>query len=107
MDTNDPHTVESSFKKRLMRDVPTPKPGQLKSLTRFVKGWLTKNVRPVRPYQFEEWLATTSYNEARKDELRCAWLELRGGVPPVRACQSISSFIKSEFYDLFKHARMI
>jgi hypothetical protein len=107
MDTNDPHTVENAFKKRLMRDVPKPEPGALKDFGRFVDRWLARHMRPVRPLEFEEWLATTSYNESRKDELRCAWFELRGGLPTKSQRQAVSSFIKSEFYDLFKHARMI
>lgn len=107
MDTNDPHTVECAFKKRLMRDIPKADPKMLTEFSAFVDKWIRSNVLPVRPYDFEEWLLSTTYNEARKDELRVAYEGLRGGLPTRQACQSVSTFVKSEFYDLWKHARMI
>lgn len=107
LDTNDPHTVECSFKKRLMRDVPPYNKALLVELSDFVRNWLTENVRPVVPLPFEEWLSTTTYNEERKQELREAFNRLRGDVPAAEACSAVQAFVKSEAYDEWKHARMI
>jgi hypothetical protein len=54
---------------------------------------------------FEEWLASTSYSEARKAELRSAW---QGGRKPTgRQCSHVDTFVKAESYPEYKHARMI
>jgi len=107
LDTNDPETVFDAFRKRLLRDIPKSDVRLLAEFKKFVAGWVEENIKKIVPYEFEEWLATTSYNEARKGELREAWRTLRGGLPDEHACASIDSFIKSEFYDVFKFARVI
>lgn len=47
MDSNDPFTVECSFKKRLMRDCPKADPIALLNLSIFVKEFVTENFRPI------------------------------------------------------------
>jgi hypothetical protein len=56
---------------------------------------------------FEEWLASTSYNDERKQELRVAYFALRGGRPTRWQCRKIKSFVKTESYPEYKHCRMI
>jgi hypothetical protein len=107
MDTNDPDTVLCGFSKRLMREVPTPDAHLLSELTEFVKTWLDENVPQARKMSFEEWLDSTSYNEARKQELRVSYFELRGGRPTRMQCRKIKSFVKTESYPEYKHCRMI
>lgn len=106
-DTNDPQTVACGFKKRICRDVPSPKPGELKQLSSFVKRWLDEHLPAVQPWDFERWLLSTSYNEARKEELRRAHASLRGGVPSKADCTKLNSFVKSEGYDEYKWPRLI
>lgn len=107
-DSNDPATVESGFSKRVLRqDLPTPVAARLQALKRFVAGWLDAHLPQVEPMAFEEWLASTSYNEQRKDELRLARAELRGGLPDKRQARKLASFVKTEGYDEYKHARLI
>lgn len=107
MDSNDPDVVECAFRQRLFRHVPVPKKGRLKALKRFVRAWLRKNMPQVEVLDFEEWLASTSYNEERKQQLRAAREELRGGRPTRHQSSHIDTFVKTEFYQTWKHARMI
>ena len=107
MDTNDPDTVECAFKQRLLRDVPDSDAGTLERFRIFVKKFLVENVPKARNMGFEEWLASTSYNQQRKDQLREAYDQLRGGRPTRRQASHIDTFVKSEFYPTWKHARMI
>lgn len=107
MDSNDPDTVECAFKQRLLRDVPPSNKGFLKRFRTFVKGFLDSNVPRARSMDFEEWLEGTSYNQQRKDQLREAHNSLRGGRPSRHQASHIDTFVKSEFYPTWKHARMI
>ncbi len=107
LDTNDPDTVLCGFAKRLMRPVPVPDPSSLDKLREFVAAWLNAHIPQARRLSFEEWLATTSYNEARKQELRVAHFALYGGRPTRQQCRKIKSFVKTESYPEYKHCRMI
>lgn len=107
MDSNDPDTVECAFKQRLMRDVPPPQPGVLDRFRTFVRKFLEDNVPKTHEMEFGEWLESTSYNEQRKDQLRQAYEDLRGGRPSRKKASHIDTFVKSEFYPTWKHARMI
>jgi hypothetical protein len=106
-DSNDPYTVLCGFRARLCRDLFTPAPGILELFRDFVRDFLIKNVRRVEVMPFEEWLASTSYNEQRKEQLREAYKSLRGGRPTRRQAQHIDSFVKTEFYLLWKYCRLI
>jgi len=107
MDSNDNQTVESAFASRLMRKVPEADPEKLARLKVFVKNFLHKYVSRVTPYEFEEWLASTTYTEQRKMQLREVHQSLRGGRPTRRQASHIDTFVKSEFYPTWKQARMI
>lgn len=107
VDSNDPHTVECGFKQRLMRNTPKINDERLKEFSKFVANYLAAHVPVATPLSFEEWLATTSYTEARKEELRKANSGLKGGQPTKRQSSHIDSFVKTESYPQYKHARMI
>jgi hypothetical protein len=55
---------------------------------------------------FKEWLASTSYNGARKEKLSRIEEDQRGHVDLIR-CQRVDCFTKLEAYTEFKEARMI
>lgn len=107
MDSNDAETVNCGFRQRLLRKVPESNQEKLKRLRVFVREYLKKNIAVVEPMNFEEWLASTSYNEARKKELRAVEEQLRGGKPGRKTCRKIAAFVKSEFYAVWKHCRLI
>jgi hypothetical protein len=108
VDSNDPDTVKCGFFKRLLSPVPQKNPVLLLKLKLFVREFCRTHVPKVRRLDFEEWLESCgSYNEARKDELRRAHADLRGGRPTKKMCRAIKSFVKSESYPTYKHARMI
>jgi hypothetical protein len=79
----------------------------LEALGKFVDNWLKSEMPVVRPYEFEEWLETTSYSGVRKDELRGAYAKLRGGLPDKRTASKVNSFVKTQGFDTYKHARLI
>lgn len=107
MDSNDPETVECAFKQRLLRDVPTPSAARLARLRDFVHDFLVAHVPRAREMTYEEWRAGLSFGEERLRQLDKAHDELRGGRPSKRAASHIDTFVKSEFYPTWKHARMI
>lgn len=78
------------------------------ALSEFVRDFCKRHLVPItqRP-DFEEWLASTSYNEVRKEELRRAHDANRGACPPARVCKQVKTFIKLEDYPEYKHARWI
>lgn len=107
MDSNDPDTVDCAFRQRLLREVPKGDPQLLKEFEEFVGAYLTKNVPIVEPMEFEEWLESTSYSEARKQDLRNTYIEMRGAVPNRSQRRHVDAFVKTEYYPTWKHARMI
>jgi len=106
-DSNDPDTVLCSFAQRLLRTIPVARPDCLERFGKFVHDFCRKNVPRVHVLTFEGWLTSTNYSIERKDELRRAYADLRGGRPTTHQAQKISSFVKSESYPTWKHARMI
>ena len=107
LDTNDPFTVECGFKKRLLRVVPEVDHLLLKRFKAFVQDFCEKYIPKVDPMSFEDWLASTSYNDERKIELRGVYDELKGQRPTMKRSRKVDSFVKSESYQEYKHARMI
>jgi hypothetical protein len=99
--------VECAINARLLRELPQPSDASLERFAVFVEDWVKTHVPVARHISFEEWLASTSYNEARKDELRRAYADLRGGPPTERQCSHVDSFVKTESYPELKNARMI
>jgi len=79
----------------------------LEKLRIFVRKWLSENVPVARDIPFEDWLASTSYNEERKNEIRKANDENRGGRPSHKVCQRVESHVKTEAYPEWKHVRII
>jgi len=107
MDTNDTPTFKASFHQRLMRDIPPAAPGRLAAFRHFVTRWVEDHIPKIIPLTFEEWLSATPYPESRKNELRKAEQLLCGGLPSKRQCSHIDAFGKSEFYQEWKHMRLI
>lgn len=107
LDANDPETVAAAFKYRLFREPPEADLRLLQELRIFVMGFVRQHLPVVRPYEFHEWLAKTTYNEASKLKLVDAFNSLRGGRPTRHTCQRYSSFVKTEFYTEWKNARII
>lgn len=108
MDSNDPDTVMCAFKQRLLRDVPMlVDPNILYEFGMFVRDFLEKNVARAQDMSFEEWLEKTSYDLNRKAQLCEAYDSLRGGRPTAHQASHVDTFVKTEFYQTWKHARMI
>lgn len=107
LDSNDPDTVKNAFNQRLFRTVPRSDYDVMQRFRNFVRNFVRTNIPKVRPMDFEEWLSSTSYNDARKNELRFANEQLRGGLPTRKLASHIDTFVKTEFYPTLKHARMI
>lgn len=98
-DLNDPETVRAAVYERLFRDVPKYKEDVMCRFRHFCRVEFPKMFRKVKPLEFEEWLATTHYNENRKNQLRIAYLKLRGGVPTDNDMK-VKFHVKQETYDV-------
>lgn len=107
LDANDPDTVDCAIKQRLLRTLPEADEAVLSEFEAFVYNWVIAHVPVARELTFEEWLASTSYSESRKQELREVFQRLLGGPPTERQCSHVDSFVKTESYPELKHARMI
>jgi hypothetical protein len=107
MDSNDPLTVKKAFEQRVLRELPSPKEGFLEQLKQFTQKFCEDHLPVVKEMEFEEWLDSTSYGIARKEQLRKVHEDLRGGVPNRKQRRTVKSFVKSEFYPCYKQARMI
>jgi len=71
---------------------------------RFVRDWLKQNIVVTgSPKSFEDWLENTRYTMVRKRQLREAWLKGEQR----QKWHRCKSFIKREFYPLFKPPRTI
>lgn len=106
LDSNDPKTVAAGAVKRYLRDVPKADPVLIRKFSAYVKQFV-ETLPKVDPMSFDEWLEGTSYNEERKNQLRAANDELRGGRPSRKMSRHVDSFIKSEFYPCYKFPRHI
>lgn len=110
-DLNDPATLRNGFAKRVCRDTPIANQLKLGELRLFIKRWLQQHhPNKVTVYSFEEWLASTNYNETRKNQLRKAKVQLDdyyGGFAPVKKCHKVESHPKVESYPEYKNARGI
>lgn len=107
MDVRDDYTLECSFKKRLLRDIPEPEPYALEHFGRFVGRWLVANVPKATLMSFDDWIATAPYTQEKKNEFVSVHESLRGGRPTLKQCQDVLAFGKTESYPSWKHARMI
>lgn len=112
-DPADPYNVLAGLTKRLARLLPDYQEPLMLRLERFVTRWLHKNLKPLESVMgLEEWLASTTYSEARKQQLRMAFDKMRGSQTcPEKWAHSINGFIKRESYAStdagLKYPRMI
>lgn len=116
-DPNDVQTQVDGLRKRLCAqtplnindpDVREAYLRRLKPFRRFVQAWLDKHYTPLDVVpDFEEWIEHTSYNGARREQLRQMHRSLNGGTPSAAASSRVSAFVKREFYMAYKHARWI
>lgn len=108
VDTNDIQTQVDGLTHRVGRAVPEPNRNFLSKFKGFVLRWLRRNLNPLNTAPaFDEWLDGTTYPQSRKDELRVAYQQLGGAAPNRKARRKVASFIKTECYPQFKHARWI
>lgn len=106
VDSNDVDTLVAGIVHRMGREVPNA--NFIQSLKHFVGRWLRENLTPLGSEpSFDDWIAGTTYTQARKDELTRIWQSLAGGPPNRKQRRRINSFIKTECYPKFKHARWI
>lgn len=108
VDRNDPPTIRRGMLHRLARQMPEADRRRLRMLAGFVDEYCRDNLNPVlAPPDFDEWLAHSSYNEERKQQLREANLQNHGSHPPLRVAQRVSSHAKAESYVEYKNLRWI
>lgn len=80
----------------------------------FLKRWIPK-IDLTEDRSFESWIETTPYSAGRREELRQVWKENQNQlVNPLTVktkyknrVYAVHNFIKDEFYEAFKHPRMI
>jgi len=89
-----------------MRDLPHATRDILGEFKQFCRDEFAK-LPKVQPLGFEEWLASTSYDENRKSQLRELHQGMRGGLPNKKQCSHIKCFVKLEPYGCNKQARII
>jgi hypothetical protein len=107
VDANDVRTQVEGLIKRLLRILPDRDYIFLAAVRRQAEK-LAAALQPLAAAPlFEEWLASTSYPESRKVELRRVFASLDGRPPSRQQLERISSFIKTESYEEFKFARWI
>lgn len=106
-DSHHPETLHAGLKKRLLREVPKLDMKELTSFMTFVEKFLERNVKPIVPYTFEEWISAAPYTVERKTQLRVVYEELNGSRPSFHDASHVDSFMKTEYYDEFKACRWI
>lgn len=77
---------------------------------KFVKMWLKRNVKKLTDADipsFEEWISSTPYSEARKNELRGVWADYLSNPKKRKVFNRVKSFVKDETYDEYKYCRLI
>lgn len=99
-------TTVAGVMKRFAIDTPQMDGRMLRRFRQFVRVWLSKNMKPLTQLDgFEEWLGKTHYPAWRKEELRSVWEACNGVI--TKKHYKCKSFVKSETYTEFKHARCI
>lgn len=107
VDTNDVDTLRCGLEQRLCRDLPPINKTTLAEFKQFVESWCNENVPAVTVGSFEDWLAQTGYNDARKAELRKANDALKGGRPSRKEASKLQTFGKTQAYPKYAHCRII
>lgn len=108
VDRNDVDTVVQGAAKRFAKVTKPFNERHARRLKDFTRKWCRRYLTPIeREMEFEEWLATTSYSEGRKNELReCRERYVRGEITADQL-RKVKSHIKQESYPEYKHARHI
>jgi len=97
-DINDPNSLLAGYRSRLLRNNPKRDPEYMKMLpgfSRMLVAYLFGGVK-ARRLPFEEWLESTSYSMARKDQLRKVYYGNHMQLPSMRKCHKVKGFGKTE-----------
>jgi len=103
----DPHTIQQGFRKRIDGETLPFNRKRLRAFRQFVRRFIRKYLTPRQPLSFEEWLASTGYDDKRKEELRAAYNENKGTFPERKYAQKVKSHPKLESYEMYKFLRWI
>lgn len=108
---DDGHTISnlSAAAKRFGGKTPPLNRAFKRRFKRFVRLWLKRNLQPLSNADipsFDEWLESTPYSQARKDELKTRWLDA-GQKLTRKNARRVNSFIKDETYPEWKYPRWI
>lgn len=111
VDSNDIATQKAGLQHRVARVTPFSQGIDrhfLKKFKKFVVRFCQEELEPlnVQP-DFWDWINEAPYPLVRKEELITQYIECCGDFPPSKKNQKIASFIKTESYPEFKHARWI
>jgi len=109
-DRSHPENVVAAILKRAGTKPPKMRPEIAKLFRTFVRRWCEENMRKIEmtDVDFYDWIEKTNYSRARKDELISVWEEHPYEDPSIHPDGTkVKSFIKAEFYDIYKFARGI
>lgn len=108
VDSNDVNSQIGGLVQRMGRTVPKPNANLVLGLEAYVGRFLKGHLQPlVNQPLFKDWLEAAPYTQARKLELEDVYNNLHGGPPSRKQRRKIASFIKTENYPKYKHARWI
>lgn len=107
-DPDDPATLADGAVKRFLNKPISDVDGKLEPLREFVEQWCIKNLKQLgadTDVSFDTWIEKAPYPRWRKRELTRSWNAANRRYSS--AHRIVSSFIKNEGYDTWKHARWI
>lgn len=108
-DTDDVRSNIQGAVHRFLRRVPPADPILLSRLAMFVRRFVVEHFAPLAQdtdLSLETWLASTTYNEVRKNQLRRTYVDLmQRGIGSIDLTNK--SHCKPEFYTEYKNPRMI
>jgi len=113
-DTTHPESLIDGIGKRMAYSPPRYNRNERRKFRKFVKKWLKDNLTPIDEHDeldFEEWLASTNYEDWRKKDIRKAYptdVFVNGEVDVTKFKNyDIKLFAKEEYYPEYKHFRGI
>lgn len=107
-DTSHGPTVAAGLAKRVCAQLATPDPIALLEARDFVRELFKRTFKPLEAdadLSVESWLEASNYPAWRKEELATVERFFAGALP--RKLYEFKSFVKSENYEEYKHARTI
>lgn len=107
-DPDDPATLADGAVKRFLNRPIKDVSGNLDGIRQFVREWAKENVTKLPPdtdISFDNWIEKSPYPRWRKRQLIAAWDAVDRQLRSQH--KRVSSFIKNEGYDTWKHARWI